>query len=316
MPIVNRALVKAGFRNIKSIVTTFDSGGDSGRMRTDERGGLLAFSDYWRSLISLWDDGKQRGDWEEMLRFRDGRGRSFGNIFFQFMAEKSGSLSNVDNLFSKLTGANLCGEVIPVSLSPAEACFTTISGKTYKGEHNLDDLRMSLDKVKKIWLEPKVVANRAAVEALLEADVVIVSPGSVYGSILINFLPKGLTEAYRRTKAKRILLANIMSVANESDDYLELFEKELGRDCFDTVIVGDLGVFGKNLLKKIFTLYSLEHSKPIEIKSDSRIVVADIVGLDKKNLRLRHNDDKLAKMFAKMDLCRRKGKRKRGKLKV
>ena len=51
MPIVNKALIRAGFENIKSIVTTFDSGGDTGRMRTDERGRVLAFSDYWRALI-------------------------------------------------------------------------------------------------------------------------------------------------------------------------------------------------------------------------------------------------------------------------
>jgi len=54
MPIINSSLVAAGFTNINSIVTTFDSGGDTGRMRTDERGKILAFSDYWRSLISLW----------------------------------------------------------------------------------------------------------------------------------------------------------------------------------------------------------------------------------------------------------------------
>ena len=88
MPIVNKALVDAGFRNISSIVTTFDDGGDSGRMRTDERGQILAFSDYWRSLISLWKDGVQKEKWEEMLRFRDGRGRNFGNIFFNSCLKK------------------------------------------------------------------------------------------------------------------------------------------------------------------------------------------------------------------------------------
>jgi 2-phospho-L-lactate transferase/gluconeogenesis factor (CofD/UPF0052 family) len=46
MPVVTRSLIRAGFTNIKSIVTTFDNGGDSGRIRTDERGNVLAFSDY------------------------------------------------------------------------------------------------------------------------------------------------------------------------------------------------------------------------------------------------------------------------------
>ena len=128
MPIINKALIGAGFENIRSIVTTFDNGGDTGRMRTDERGRIMAFSDYWRSLISLWQDGKQKENWEEMLRFRDGRDRNFGNIFFQFMTERVGNLSNVDVLFSELTGAKLKGAVVPVSLEPADVCFRTKSG--------------------------------------------------------------------------------------------------------------------------------------------------------------------------------------------
>jgi 2-phospho-L-lactate transferase/gluconeogenesis factor (CofD/UPF0052 family) len=123
MPIVNRALANAGFRNIKSIVTTFDSGGDSGRIKTDERGNVLAFSDYWRSLISLWIDNKQKKSWEEMLKYRDGRGRNFGNIFFQFLSEKEGGLEKIDDLFCSLTGATLAGEVIPVSIKPSNVCF-------------------------------------------------------------------------------------------------------------------------------------------------------------------------------------------------
>ncbi|HWS49291.1 MAG TPA: 2-phospho-L-lactate transferase CofD family protein, partial [Candidatus Methanoperedens sp.] len=99
MPVINEALVKAGFSGIKSIVTTFDNGGDTGRLITDERGQILANSDYWRSLISLWKDGEQKKIWVDMLRYRDGRARNFGNIFFQFMSEKSGSLADVDVLF-------------------------------------------------------------------------------------------------------------------------------------------------------------------------------------------------------------------------
>ena len=102
MPIVNKALIKAGFENISSIVTTFDSGGDTGRMRTDERGRILAFSDYWRALISLWDDGKQKEIWEEMLRYRDGRGRNFGNTFFQFLSDNQKHLFRSGSFYHNL----------------------------------------------------------------------------------------------------------------------------------------------------------------------------------------------------------------------
>jgi uncharacterized cofD-like protein len=305
MPIVNKALIRVGFNNIKSIVTTFDSGGDSGRMRTDERGRILAFSDYWRALISLWDDGKQKEIWQEMLRFRDGRGRNFGNMFFQFLSEKEGKLSDVDSAFEALTGAKLKGSVVPVSTDSANFCFKTITGKEYYGEHNLDDLRMSLDKVDNIWLMPKVKANREALDSIMGADIIIVCPGSMYGSILINFLPEGMAEAYKKSKAKKILMTNISSVANENDgfnqdDYVVTFEKYLNcKSPFDLILTADLSCLDRNLLKKVLRLYALEHSFPIKFnkKSRSKTMLVDIAKIEEKNMRLRHSEEKLGEIF-------------------
>lgn len=310
MPIINKGLIKAGFKDIKSIVTTFDNGGDTGRIRTDERGNVLAFSDYWRALISLWKDGKQKEIWEDMLKYRDGRGRNFGNIFFQFMSEKIGNLSNVDNLFSLLTGSELNGEVIPVSLHPSNICFKTISNKTYFGEHYLDSFRMSLDKVEKVWIDPVVKANNKAVEALLEADVVIICPGSLYGSVLANFLPKGIKEAYNKSKAKKILMANIVSSANEGrnydqSDYIELFKKYLSnKNPFDLIVMPDLKIFDKNLLDKVLESYKMEHSFPLKInhKKEQKIKEADIAMIEKINLRLRHSEEKLAVFFKELEI--------------
>lgn len=305
MPIVNKSLVDAGFEDIHSIVTTFDSGGDSGRMRTDERGKILAYSDYWRSLISIWKDGKQKAIWEEILRYRDGRGRNFGNIFFQFLAEKEGNLSKVDAVFATLIDAQFKGEVIPVSLSPADVCFRTINGKEYYGEHNLDDLRMSLDKVEEVWLEPNVQANPEAIETLKTANLIILCPGTMYGSIIPNFLPVGMREAYNESKSKKILMTNIMSVANEDegfcqDDYVKVFGNYLRTERpFDYILMADLENLDKDLLKKALLSYSLEHSSPIKYNSESTVetILADIATIDETNLRLRHDNNKVAEFF-------------------
>lgn len=306
MPVINEALVKAGFKDIKSIVTTFDNGGDTGRMRTDERGQILATSDYWRSLISLWKDGEQKKVWEDMLRYRDGRSRNFGNIFFQFMSEKSDSLANVDVLFKKLTLANLEGEVIPVSLQPANICFETKSGKKYCGEHYLDDLRMSRDFVEKIWLEPEVSANPEATEALNNADYIIVCPGSVYGSLITNFLVKGIRETFNKSKAKKILMVDVMSSANEGEivnqkDYLEIFKKYLIDD-FDWLLMADLNSLEAKKLNRVLEFYELENSKPIKYVEDNKnkVIVTDIATIDEVNWRLRHSQSKLARFFVKM----------------
>lgn len=303
MPIINQALVRAGFADIASIVTTFDSGGDTGRLRTDERGRILAFSDYWRSLISLWSDGRQKQLWQEMLTFRNGRGQNFGNSFFYFMAEKAGSLSLVDELFIRLTGANLSGRVIPVCLTPANICFETISGKKYRGEHFLDDLRMSADRVKKVWLEPEVKANPEAIKAITGAKTIIICPGSMYGSVLVNFLPQGMVSAYRKSSAKKILFTNIMSVANENhkfsqDDYVRVFGQYLNLERpFDLVVMPDFGKLDQGKLKKVLGFYALENSFPIypNQKSPYQTLVADIAKIEVQNWRLRHSVSKLVK---------------------
>jgi len=312
MPIINRSLIKAGFINIKSIVTTFDSGGDTGRIRTDERGKVLAFSDYWRALISLWSDGRQKQVWEEVLRFKDGRGRNFGNSFFQFLAEKTKNITNVEKLFKDLTGADLRGEVIPVSLEPAELCFETESNKKYNGEHHLDDMRMSFDRVKRIWLSKKVMANPEALAAIMRAKLIIFCPGSMYGSVIINLLPLGMKEKLEKTKAVKLLMTNIMSVANENRlssqiEYSETFKKYIVSD-FDLVLMPDFSKLDQKILKNVFKSYSLEHSRPIRYKGNGmkNVLIEDIAVIDKKYLRIRHSEVKMANFFARMDLCLKK----------
>jgi uncharacterized cofD-like protein len=228
------------------------------------------------------------------------------------MSEKVNGLSNVGELFRKLTMANIVGEVIPVALKPAEICFKTISGKQYKGERYLDELRMSRDFVTKLWLEPEVEANPKAVEALKEADLIIVCPGSVHGSLITNFLAGGVTQAFAKSKAKKLLMVNIMATGNEGiiknqNDYLDLFTKSI-KSSFDLILMVDLRRLEVRKLNRVLEYYEMENSSRIEYlpESNCKCEVADIATIDEVNWRLRHSKDKLAKYFVKMDLCRRK----------
>jgi uncharacterized cofD-like protein len=222
------------------------------------------------------------------------------------MSEKVKDLSDVDKLFARLTGANIKGEVIPVSLQPAELCFKTRSGKTYRGENYLDSLRMSTDMVEKIWLDHHVLANREAIKAITVSDVIIVCPGSMYGSVVINMLPEGMLDAYRISKAKKILMTNLMSVANENNgfsqkEYVEVFRKYLKTDKpFDLVIMADFDKLNQKVLQKVYQNYALEHSQPIldnQKNNGFETMVADIATIEVKNLRLRHSVEKLSRFF-------------------
>lgn len=310
MPVVNRALVRAGCRQICSIVTMFDSGGDTGRMRTDERGQILAYSDYWRALMSLWSDGQHKRAWEEVLLFRDDRGRSFGNTFLRFLADKAGDLRQVDALFSQLTSAEVCGEVVPVALQPAELCFRTATGRAYRGEHHLDELRMSSDRVQEIWLEPDVLASEEALAALTQADLIVVAPGSLYGSILVNFLPRGMREAFLHSAACKVLFTNIMSVANETGpctqrDYVACFERQLeAQQPFDLVVTPDLTALDERELQQASRYYAMEHAYPVQFDASASgpYCLADVALIEGRYGRLRHCEDKLARFFGSLGL--------------
>jgi len=208
-----------------------------------------------------------------------------------------------------LTGAKLVGEVIPVSLKPSNVCFKTISGKEYVGENFIDDLKMSSDKIDDIWLNPAVEANEKAIEAIEKANVLIVGPGTTYGSSLPNFLPKGMVEAYKNSKAKKIFLVNIFSTANEVKEstqlgYFNIFKKYLGKSPFDLFIMVDLSGLDKQLLEKIFYFYKLEHATLVKMVKTSKIktMMVDLAIIEEKNMRLRHSEEKLGELFKSLDL--------------
>jgi len=311
MPVINEALVMAGFSNIKSVVTVFDNGGDTGRLRTDEKGELLAMSDYWRSLLSLWPDSEKKKVWSAFLRRRDERGRSAGNELFRQLSLEAGNLMKVDELFCSLSGAELSGKVIPVSSRPTQLCFETKSGKKYVGEEKMDDLRMSLDTIVKFWLEKEVPANHEAIAAIDGADHIILCPGSIYGSVLANFLPRGMKEAYCDSRANKTLITNMVNVPNETHgcdqmEYVNKFVPYLCLKPFNRVILAELrpDLSGCDLdqreLADCLENYRLEHTEPIKMRKAIRIPfeTRDIATVDNRSKTLRHSPKKLAKLFA------------------
>ena len=164
--------------------------------------------------------------------------------------------------------------------------------------------------IKNIWLVPTVKANIEAIEAIKKANVIIVCPGSMYGSILINFLPEGMTEAYKKSKAKKILMTNISSMANENngfdqDDYIAVFEKYLScKSPFDMVLMANLDCLNQKLLNKVLKFYSMEHSFPIKFNKNSKqkTLLVNIAKIEEKNMRLRHSEEKLEKLFKTLEI--------------
>jgi uncharacterized cofD-like protein len=160
---------------------------------------------------------------------------------------------------------------------------------------------MSTDRVEQVWLAPQVKASVEAIRTIEEADVIVFCPGSSYGSLIVNFLPIGMVEAYKRSKAKKMLIGNLVSATNETDGiniakYKEVFRKYLNDDKFDIVVEPDFSKIDSDLLKKVKENYAYENSYLFESGNSAY----DVVIVDENNLRLRHSILKLADLFKKI----------------
>ena len=195
---------------ITAIVTTFDSGGSSGLLRDEF--GILPPGDVRRCLVALSEEEKIL---RRLFMFRFEKksslqGHSFGNLFLTALS----SIFKDDNLAIEKAGEllNINGKVLPVSLSKSHLCATLEDGTIIEGETNIDIPKHdSESKIKKIFLEPKAKLNSKARKAIMEADIIVVGPGDLYTSIIPNFLVGGMLEAMKKTKAKKIYIANLMT---------------------------------------------------------------------------------------------------------
>ncbi len=235
-PVLNEALIRAGANFITSIVTVMDSGGITGRMRTDSYGQDVAYSDGLRTLLSLLPPSgpqqKQIANLKSFLRKRNDREQDLGYTIFSHYFSKERGFLDITEMLENLTGLKFLGRVLPVTTTSTQIIFKTHSGQIFVGEHELDNRRMSADKVAKIWLSPQPTGYPEAIAAIQSADLIFFACGSLHGSILVNLLPKGIGVALQKSGAKKILLTNLASAKNETDqftptDFVSIFRRYL-----------------------------------------------------------------------------------------
>ncbi len=223
-----------------AIVSMADSGGHSGRLR-DELG-VLPPGDVRACLVALADEDKARllRDLFQ-YRFMNGSytGANVGNLLLAALGDILGDFNKAVDAAHRLLGIR--GRVIPVTLETTDLLAELEDGTILFGEKAIDLPRHNGHvRIKRVWLQPKVKANRLALRMIERADVIIVGPGDLYTSLLPNFYVAGITEAIQATKAKVLYIANIMTKHGETDgftvdSYVSVLEQELSRS-FDGVV--------------------------------------------------------------------------------
>ena len=202
--------------NITAVVTVGDDGGSSGRLR--EELGVLPPGDIRNCITALADEDKLV---TELFRYRfeSGKGlegHSFGNLFLTALWE----ITNGDMLeAARVAGRvlNSCGQVVPSTLTGITLVADMADGRVVRGESQIP---YADGKIVRLHCEPTVCrAVPEAIEAILNAELIVLGPGSLYTSIIPNLLIQGIPDAIRQSSARRIYVCNVMTQLGETVNY-------------------------------------------------------------------------------------------------
>jgi uncharacterized cofD-like protein len=283
--------------NITAVVTVADDGGGSGDLREDL--GILPPGDIRNCILALADTEPLM---EELLQYRFTGGRlenqSFGNLF---LAAMDGISSNFEEAVQKMSSVlAVTGKVMPVTLDNVTLKAKLKNGVEVAGESKIAGAVFENNSpIDKVFLEPgNAKALSEAVQAIKDADAIILGPGSLYTSVIPNLLVEDIAKAVQRTKAIRIYVSNVMTQPGETDDFgvedhVKAILKHGGSDIIDYVIV-NVGKINKELEEK----YLEEHSKLVTINEEVveamniKTIEGDFIKTNKGLVR--HDPEKLA----------------------
>lgn len=213
-------IVLSGLRdhpiNLTSLVTMMDSGGSTGRLR--DQLGVLPPGDLRQSLVAL---SKTRRVWRDLFLYRfdngDFDGHNFGNVFLSALEKMTGSIESALELASEVLRVQ--GRVLPVTLDNSHLCVRLQDGSIIKGEAYIDIEEINRPKIVNSFLNPSAQANPNAVQAIMDADFIVMGPGDLYTSLIPNFLVDGISAAMVASNAKTIFISNLMTKTGQTDNF-------------------------------------------------------------------------------------------------
>ena len=203
--------------NITAVVTVTDDGGSSGRLVQEM--GILPPGDLRNCLVALANaEGRMTDLFQH--RFRDAAGslsgHSIGNLLLAALIDQArGDVDEALRVASEVL--NIRGRVVPTTTRSVVLRAQMEDGSELTGETRI---AASDKRIRRLYLDPPhVEPHPAALEAIAEADLIIIGPGSVYTSVLPNLLVEGLANALNQAKVPRVYVCNVMTQKGESDSF-------------------------------------------------------------------------------------------------
>lgn len=232
--------LKAKTYNLTAVVTVADDGGSTGRIRQDLD--IIAPGDLRNCLVALAD---KEGLMEKLFAHRFGgsgnlTGHSFGNLFIAALIEVLGDVEEAMDATSKVLRVR--GKVIPSSAEKLRLNAEMTDGRIIEGESQIPHAH---GKIKRVFTTPEhPKAIQSAVDAIKEADAIVLGPGSLYTSIMPNLCVPDIVQAVRTSKAPKIYICNVMTQPGETDDYtvsdhIRAINRQAGGKVIDFVIANN-----------------------------------------------------------------------------
>ena len=280
--------------DLTAIVSVCDDGKSTGVLR--EEFNIPAVGDIRRVLIALSETEPLVA---ELFNYRfnttsDLDGHTVGNLLLTASSEITGNLSDGIEALSKVL--NLKGKVVPLTEDNVVLMGEMADGKIIEGEHNIT---MHKSDIKRVFYKEEPVPTKEAVQAIEDADLIILSMGSVFTSIIPNLICDEIIQAIDRSKGKIMYVCNMVTQPGETDkfkvsDHVYLLNLYLGKRKIDVVVAND-GKIDEEMAKRY---ESLEQKDPVELdKKETKKFVKKVISGDYvtvKNNLLRHNVLKLS----------------------
>ncbi len=290
--------LKRSTSNITAVVTVTDDGGSSGRLQKEL--GILPPGDIRNCLVALSDDEALVTDLFR-YRFAEGEGltgHSFGNLFLAAMTAVTGQFDRAVEESSRVL--KIKGRVLPSTLAQVRLCAELGDGTIARGETNVSGSR---GPIVELFLEPRFAEPLPEVlAAIREADAIVLGPGSLYTSVLPNFLIDGITRAVSESGALKMYVCNVMTQPGETDDFTAsahvrtLLERTGARVC-DVAIVND------EPPRRLVDVYAEEGQAPVDDDRAAiaalgvRVVAANVIS---ETETVRHDPARLADVVLRL----------------
>jgi len=296
--------------NLTAIVTVADDGGSSGRLRKEYR--ILPPGDFRQCITAL-------ADVEPLMttlfqhRFKEGslNGHSFGNLFIMAMAEITGDFEHAIRESGRVLAVR--GQIVPSTLRDVTLIAEMADGETRVGESSIPHANGHSDggdgngavatatAIKRVFLQPESTINPEAEEAILNAEMITVGPGSLYTSILPNLDGDGMAGARKASPAIKVFICNVATQPGETDffrvsDHLKAIENHLGTNIFDFVVVNSNNNFPLPSSAQTAGIKRVVYDPATVNQRSIHAVLVDVVN---PRISTHHDPDKLARAIMK-----------------